>query len=106
MSGYPLRFYGWKPTAEGGWGVTEWELPQATCPRTKGAVPAEEVVWEEQRYPWGVVYMPRCKRCRAVLMEQAYPVDEGERAALRAKYSTWKGLRESQPERDPAGSGQ
>ena len=93
MSAYPLRFTGWQPSAEGGWGVTEWELPEAVCPRTKGAVPAEEVAWKEQLYPWGAVYMPRCKRCGAVLMEQAYPVDEAERAALLGKQKHWLGLR-------------
>lgn len=93
MSDYPMRFTGWQPSAEGGRGATEWELPQATCPRTKAAVPAEEVAWEEHRYDWGVVYLPKCKRCYAFLTEQAYPLDPAEQAALRAIYPMWKGLR-------------
>jgi hypothetical protein len=93
MSGYPLRFYGWQPSAEGGWGVTEWELPEAVCPRTKGAVPADEVVWRVVRHEWGEIQEPHCKRCGANLMEEAYPVDAAERVALFGKWRWWKGLR-------------
>lgn len=93
MASYPMRFAGWQPSAEGGWGVVEWELPAAICPRTKGAVPADEVMWVERRYEWGVIQEPVCKRCRSPLMEQAYPVEESERAALRAKFKHhWKGM--------------
>lgn len=106
MSAYPLRFMGWQPSAEGGWGRTEWELPAAECPRTKGAVPADEVAWRTMRYEWGEIQEPRCKRCGRSLMEEAYPVEEAERAALLGKQRHWKGLRERQPERIPAGSGQ
>ena len=93
MTEYPLHFYGWQPSAEGGCGVTKWELPRATCPRTKGVVPWWEVVWKWHTYPWGVVHEPICKRCKASLMEQAYPVDELEQRALLAKHKFWKGLR-------------
>lgn len=92
MTTYPLRFTGWQPSAEGGWGQAIWELPEATCPRTKGAVPADEVMWVERRYEWGVIQEPVCARCKANLMEQAYPVEEVERAALLEKNKHWKGL--------------
>ena len=96
MRTYPLRFTGWQPSAENGWGQTTWELPAAICPRTKGAVPADEVRWHALQYEWGTVFQPRCRRCGAPLMEQAYPVEPAERAALAAKQPYWKGLREEQ----------
>ena len=93
MREYPLRFTGWQPSAEGGWGQAIWELPEATCPRTKGAVPANEVLFVVRHNEWGPTCEPVCARCKANLMEQAYPVDEIEQAALRAKNKHWKGLR-------------
>ena len=93
MTTYPLRFTGWQPSAEGGCGQAIWELPGAICPRTKGAVPAEEVLFAARISGGLPTCEPICKRCRASLMEQAYPVEELEQRALLAKHSTWKGLR-------------